>query len=243
MPEFLDLTFVYTVVAVILAGLIRGFTGFGSAMVMAPVLVHLVGPAQAVATTLALEFVVSIQLIPAAWQHRNLKMLAPLGIGAWIFAPVGVWLVVRIDEEIMRQVVSIIVLSFVIILSLGWRYQGSVKGSLSLLIGSLSGLLSGATSMGGPPVILYMMSGPNDPVKIRSTIILFFVISIFPSLGSLIWAGVLDGEVVFRVALLAPPFMIAAWIGSRFFHIASETFFRRLTLGLLTIIAVASLLA
>ena len=243
MPEFADQTFVLSLGAVVLAGLVRGFTGFGSAMIMAPVLVHLVGPAQAVATNLLLELCVSLQLIPSAWQHRNMKMLAPLGIGAWIFAPVGVWIVVVVDEQIMRQSVSIIVLSFVVILSMGWRYHGAVKSWISMIVGSLCGLLSGATSMGGPPVILYMMSGPNDPVKIRSTIILFFVLSMIPSLGSLFFAGVIDGGVLLRVALMAPPFMIAAWLGSRFFNIASETFFRRLTLTLLALIASVSLFA
>ena len=97
--------------------------------------------------------------------------------------------------------------------------------------------------MGGPPVILYMMSGPNDPVKIRSTIILFFCLSTASSLVSLIYAGVVNGDILLRVALLAPPFMFTAWLGGRFFNIASETFFRRLTLTLLALIASISLFA
>jgi uncharacterized protein len=243
MPDIFDQSFVYLTATVIVAGLIRGFAGFGSAMIMAPVLVHILGPAEAVATNMLLEFIVSLQLIPAARKYVDLKMLAPLGLGAWIGAPIGIWIVVVVNEDVMRRSVSIIVLSFVIILSLGWRYKGQVKLWLSTLIGSLSGLLSGATSMGGPPIILYLMSGPNEPIKIRSTIILYFVISVIPTVGGLLWVGVIDTEIVFRVVTLAPPFLLAAWVGSRLFHLASEVFFRRLTLVLLTIIALASLFA
>ena len=212
-------------------------------MVMAPVLVHLLGPAPAVATNLLLEFCVSAQLIPGARKHVELKTLVPLGIGAWICAPLGVYIVVVVDEQIMRQSVSIIVLSFVFLLALGWRYQGQVRSAVSVLIGGLSGLLAGATSMGGPPIILYLLSGPNDPVRVRSTIILYFVLSTIPSLIGLIWMGVVNAEMLIRVAALAPPFLLAAWIGSRFFRSASEIFFRRLTLGLLAVIATVSFFA
>jgi len=242
MPDFIDQSFIYIAVAVLVAGLIRGFTGFGSAMVMAPVLVHTLGPAEAVATNMLLEFAVSLQLVPAALKHIDFKMLAPLGVGAWLCVPLGVWIVVAVDEEIMRRTVSILILSFVIILALGWRYQGTVRIWLSTIIGGVSGLLSGATSMGGPPIILYLMSGPNDPVRVRSTIILYFVLSIIPTLGSLVWAGVISADVLFRAAVLTPPFLLTAWTGSKFFHIASEMFFRRLTLSLLAIIALTSLI-
>ncbi|MBT7747294.1 MAG: sulfite exporter TauE/SafE family protein [Alphaproteobacteria bacterium] len=243
MPYIFDQSFVYIAAVVIAAGLIRGFAGFGSSMIMAPVLVHVLGPAEAVATNMLLEFIVSLQLIPAARKHVDLKILAPLGLGAWIGVPVGIWIVVAVDEDIMRRSVSIIILLFVIILSLGWRYKGDVKVWLSTLIGCLGGLLSGATSMGGPPIILYLMSGPHDPVKVRSTIILYFVMSIIPTVAGLFWVGVIDTEILIRVITLAPPFLVAAWVGSRLFHLASEVFFRRLTLVLLTIIALVSFFA
>jgi hypothetical protein len=240
MTELLDQTFVFMAVAIIVAGLVRGFTGFGSAMVMAPVLVYFLGPAQAVATNIMLEFLVSLQLVPAARKHLDIRLLAPLGIGAFAGAPFGVWLAVVVDPEIMRRAVSIIILSFVIILAWGWRYKGAVKAWISTLIGCTGGILSGSTSMGGPPVIIYLMSGPNKPERVRSTIILYFVLSIIPTLGGLVWAGIIDKDLLLRVALLAPLFLASAWFGSRFFHIAPESFFRRLTLGLLAIIASSS---
>ena len=243
MFEFSDQSYLFTVLTVIAAGIIRGFTGFGSAMVMAPVLLHLIGPAPAVATTVLLELCVSAQLVPSALKKFDLKDLVPLGIGALVGTPVGLWIVLYVDPEIVRRIVSLTVLSFVLILGLGWRYKGTVNAWASGLVGIASGILTGATSMGGPPVILYMMSGPNTADRIRSTIILFFVVSASPTLIGLIWAGVVNGDVLFRVVTLAPPFLLAAWAGSKGFHIASEKFFRRLTLGLLALIAVASFFA
>ncbi len=55
----------WTVIGVTLvAGLMRGFAGFGSAMLMAPIFAILFGSADMVVTVVAIELVVSVQLFP-----------------------------------------------------------------------------------------------------------------------------------------------------------------------------------
>jgi len=51
-----------------LAGIIRGITGFGGAMVMAPPLALLLGPRIAVPVTMLLE---GIAALPMLWQTRD----------------------------------------------------------------------------------------------------------------------------------------------------------------------------
>ena len=243
MPDFIDQSYLFAATAVVLAGLVRGFSGFGSAMIMAPIFSHILGPAQAVAAVILLETIVSAQLVPSAYRHVNWKLLLQLGTGAAIMVPFGVWAVVLVDKDIMRQVFSLVVLVFVIVLATGWTWRGEIKNWMTVLVGGISGLLTGATSMGGPPVILYLLSNASSATQIRSTVILFFLVAGIPTLGSLVYAGAIDTSLMLYVATLAPLFLLAAWVGSRFFRIATEQFFRRLTLGLLTLIAITSLLA
>ena len=59
------------------AGLMRGFAGFGSAMLMAPIFAMLFGSADMVVTVVAIELVVSFQLFPEAPRHANWQRLTP----------------------------------------------------------------------------------------------------------------------------------------------------------------------
>ena len=55
----------------LVAGLMRGFAGFGSAMLMAPIFAILFGSADMVVTVVAIELVVSVQLFPQVRKNAD----------------------------------------------------------------------------------------------------------------------------------------------------------------------------
>ncbi len=225
----------------ILAGLIRGFTGFGSAMVMAPPFALFFSPAETVAIVLFLEYVVSAPLIPGAWRNVEWRLLVPLAIGAWIATPLGVWALLVVDETIMRRVIAGTVLTFVLILSTGWRYKRQPRTATTFGFGMLSGTFGSATGMTGPPVVLYLLSGANSPIQVRATVIIFFLLADFPPLIGLAINDVIDQTILLRTLILAPVIVVSAWLGGKGFRSANATTYRRVTLGFLSIIAVTVL--
>src|SRR5216684_6915927 len=66
----------------LVAGLMRGFAGFGSAMLMAPIFAILFGSADMVVTVVAIELVVSVQLFPQVRRQADWQVLAPMSIAA-----------------------------------------------------------------------------------------------------------------------------------------------------------------
>jgi hypothetical protein len=66
----------------LVAGLMRGFAGFGSAMLMAPIFAILFGSAEMVVTVVAIELIVSLQLFPQVRSHADWKTLMPMSIAA-----------------------------------------------------------------------------------------------------------------------------------------------------------------
>ena len=66
----------------LVAGLMRGFAGFGSAMLMAPIFAILFGSADMVVTVVAIELVVSLQLFPQVRRDADWKTLKPMSIAA-----------------------------------------------------------------------------------------------------------------------------------------------------------------
>ena len=62
----------------LLAGVVRGFAGFGAAIIQAPVFALLYPPAVGVATLAALGTVSSLQLLPGVARESTPRQLAPL---------------------------------------------------------------------------------------------------------------------------------------------------------------------
>ena len=115
----------WTALAVTLvAGLMRGFAGFGSAMLMAPIFAILFGSAEMVVTIVAIELVVSLQLFPQVRRDADWRVLAPMSLAACAAMPLGVWLLASVDKGTIVTAVSAVIVAFVLLMWSGWRYTG-----------------------------------------------------------------------------------------------------------------------
>jgi uncharacterized membrane protein YfcA len=142
-----------------LAGIIRGITGFGGAMVMSPPLALLLGPLLAVPVVLLLE---SVAAAPMTIQLRQLvrwRVIGPIAIAAGVTIPLGAYVLVNVEPQTMRRVIAAVVIVFSLLLLKGWRYSGPQRMATGVGLGTMSGVMIGATSMGGPPILLYLLAG------------------------------------------------------------------------------------
>ncbi len=240
--ELLTLDLALAAVVAVIAGLMRGFAGFGSGMMMAPVFAILFGPVETVAIVIIMEIVASIQLTPKALPDIQWRFVGPLSLMAALFMPIGAYFLGSVDPEIMTRVMAAIVLTFVLVLLTGWRYEGEKRLLPTLGIGAASGMLMAATSMGNPPVLLYMLSSRDSATTNRANIIGYFAVTQIVLLLVLMVMGLLTGPPVFRAALLAPPYLLAAWFGSQLFRQSSEQLYRRAALFFLLVVAAYGLL-
>jgi uncharacterized membrane protein YfcA len=136
----------------------------------------------------------------------------------------------------------LIVLAFVLLLMSGWRYRGRKRLPVTLGVGCASGVLAAATSMGNPPVIVYFLSGPDQPATNRANFTGYFALSLSTLLLLMTARGLIDAATVLRTALLLPVFAGAARLGARHFYRSTERRYRQLALGLLLAVAVYGLL-
>jgi uncharacterized membrane protein YfcA len=225
------------------AGLVRGVTGFGGAMVMSAPLALLIGPQLMVPIVLVLESVVAAPLL---WQTRalvNWRMMGTILAAACLFVPLGTLILVSLEPQVMRRGVALTVIVFAAILLVGWRYSGRPRLSTSLGLGALSGTMLGATSVGGPPVILYLLSGPDPVATTRANLTLYVTVTSLAGLAALWYHELLDGPAAFASLWLAPPYYLGLVAGTRVFAHVSDARFRQLTLVLLIAVSTGILLA
>lgn len=227
---YLDAKLALAAVVVIIAGAMRGFAGFGSAMMMAPIFALLFGPRAMIALVTLLELLVTVQLIPRAAREAEWRFVGPLSVAALVCMPLGGWLLVSIDTEWLTRIVASIVLVFVIVLASGWRYKGPKRLPITLGLGGVSGTMVATTSIGGPPVLIYMLAGSDKPQAVRANIITYFAFLELFLLAQLGYQGLLDEATAIRAIALTPPFVLAAYLGTRGFRASSESLYRRIAM-------------
>lgn len=224
-----------------LAGLVRGFSGFGAAMISIPLLSLLFGPQVALATLTTMEMPAQLQLLRMSRREADWKQAAPMALGGIVALPLGTWILVSIDQDLLRQAISVIVLLLVALLASGYRHTVPRRLGLDIAVGGVAGFLNGSTGLGGPPIIFYLLSGPYAPTAVRANITAFFQIGFVFVVASYFWFGVLTPERMLLGALMAPFYMAGIWGGGKLFHLASERTFRRIAYILLSVIGVGTL--
>ncbi|MEJ2612477.1 MAG: sulfite exporter TauE/SafE family protein [Candidatus Thiodiazotropha sp.] len=244
LTELFESELLYSAVAVVVAGLIRGFAGFGAAMAMVPPLSVLLGPEKAVLLVAAIETIGMLQLLPTAVRNTSREYFTPLVISACLTVPLGTYALVIIEPRLITTLMATVVLFFVFAMVLGWKNEtGYTKPGVSVA-GTVSGFLAGSTGMAGPPIILYMISPQTmAPQIVRGTLISFFGVTGFLTLIFLLYFSSVDVVVLaWYLLLLTPLFMLATYAGSHIFHRSQGRNYKNVALILLSIISITSLL-
>ncbi len=232
-PVLADWRLVAAVAATVVAGVMRGYSGFGTAVILAPVYSLLWGPRAGVPVMLLMELLVSVQLLPGAIKDADRRVVLPLGGAAAIATPFGAWILLTADGEALRRFIGGFVLVFGLLLMSGWRYHGSRPLPLNIAVGTLAGLLKGSTGMSGPPVILYLLAGLEEAKRHRANLILFFatiaIVSVIPPLVG----GLIDLAVLLRLAVLLPVMAVSVPVGTRLFRVVPDRLYRPFAMGVL----------
>lgn len=235
-------TLILAIAIALAAGAVRGITGFGGAMVMSPPLALLLGPRVAVPVVLLLE---SIVAVPMLWQTRrlvNLRIVGAILVAACLFIPLGVRVLAVADPKTMRNAIAVTVIVFSGLLLFGWRYSGKPRLATSLGLGALSGTMLGATSVGGPPVVLYLLSGPDPVTTTRANLTLYVTVTSLMGIVMLVEQRIFDAGSAQLSLWLAPAYYAGLAAGIRLFPRFDETRFRRFTLALLILVSGAILI-
>jgi uncharacterized membrane protein YfcA len=227
------------------AGIVRGFTGFGAALLLAPVLAYLFGAANGVAIIILLNMFVSVQLMSAALRVSNFAGVGWVTVGACAAMPLGVWALGSFDPEVARNAISILVIIACLFIALPYQDYLKVRSSpmLDSLAGGLGGLLHGFAGIGGPPIIIYLIAQNASAAVLRANIILSFAIINVVTTLVFFLSGLLSTTIMLQTILLTPPFLLGAWVGQNIFGRSSEKLFMRVVLILLTLVAAGMLFA
>ena len=220
-----------TALAVFVAGVVRGYAGFGTAIILAPVLGWLYSPVVAVPMIAIVDMPIAMWLLALVWRDIRWRQIGFLIPTAWAGVPLGVWLLLVVPKAAMLVFTGVLVAGSAIVLLRGWQYKGRRGPAVDAGVGLVSGVLGGSTSISGPPVVLYLFSGPGTVAQHRAQMIGFLSAASLWGIGVFIVAGALDANNAALGLAGVPVFLLGAETGRRLVRLGGDALARRIILS------------
>jgi uncharacterized membrane protein YfcA len=223
------------------AGLVRGFSGFGGAMIYMPLIAAVYEPRIAAVTLLLVDFLASTPFAISQFSRCTWREVLPISIATAFTVPLGTYLLIVLDPVILRWIIALLVLGLLAVLASGWRYRGPSTLPITAGVGMMAGIGAGAAQIAGPPVILYWLSRGNVAMTLRANLMVYFVfcgITLIAVYGS---QGLFTGKLVALALLLGIPYVAGVGIGSLFFRGASDRLYRNVAYLIVALAALLSL--
>lgn len=163
----MDINLAILAVIVFGAAFAQGFSGFGYgilAMAMLSLVTTDLERASVFITLTVTALVVTLLLRSRRDVRIDWKQAAVLILGVLVGSPFGYWFMLRQGGmPICRIVFGVVLVLFALNGLLKPHVRRHIPMALAPVFGVFSGLLSGAFSSGGPPIVLYLFSQEADP--------------------------------------------------------------------------------
>jgi len=223
--------------AVTAAGLVRGYSGFGFAMITTTSLLLVFAPTEVVPAVLLLDIAASSILARQVWRQVNWAAIAWLMLGVASGTLPGVWLLRRVPAEPMKLAVGLCILTLAGLLRCGWRPRKAPGRLTTVAAGIISGLLNGGGAIGGPPAILFFFASPAGAAVSRASLIVFFLGTDLLAASACLAAGLMSPRALSLAGWLLLPMTTGLLLGRRAFERTSSEVFRQRVLALLAALA------
>lgn len=214
--------------AVLVAGVVYGFAGFGPALVAIPVLTRYLEPEVAVLAFGMSGLGAAVTMLPRVWPQADQRATLWMLLAAAITAPPCLWLLANADPRPLRWAICAAAALALIGVATGWRVRlGSGPGP-RMALGAATGAVGGATGLTGPVVILAELASGDGAGRMRANMATFLNALNFIFLPTLILLGAFSMQALWLGALFLPLYVFGAEIGHRLFRPGLERFYRRL---------------
>jgi uncharacterized protein len=207
-----------TMASVTAAAVLRGFTGFGFGLAAVPLLSLALPPTQVVPLVVTLQVVIGVAGLRAAAIECDWRAVRSLLPGLLIGVPGGLLILTTLPANPVRLAIGAIIAFSVWLIHRGIRLRPNPSRLVSFGVGLVSGIVSGLASMGGPPVVVYLLALGHTAARMRATSIVFFMLSGCMSFVPMAARGLITRDILIWAAASLPVLFGGSRIGTWVFH-------------------------
>lgn len=233
---------------IVFAGhVVKGVTGFGSALFAVPLLLLFLDVKVVTPAFLLFDFVSGALMVASTWRSIERRLLLLLLSGMVVGTAIGTWVLLSFSHQVLKRVLGGLVISWAVAMLFDRAPQAvsrgrPIAGALAPVSGLLGGALGAVFSVNGPPIIIYLSHVVEEKQAFRATLYgVFFADACYKMM--LFAAGGLLDRGVFGLALLMAPFLIAGVLaGSRLQKLMDQDLFAKAVAAVLAVTGVLLLI-
>lgn len=200
---------------VLVAGIVRGFSGFGFALLSISSVSMVLPPAVVVPAMWILDLLAGLNLLPGIWRQVRWRSIALLVGPAILVTPLGVYLLATVPTPPMRVALAVLVFASAIALISGFQLRRMPSRGETIATGVAAGLLNGSLGIGGPPIILFYLGSPIAVEAGRASLIAAFLAMDVSGIPSMLAFGLITLDALKLLAICLPALAIGIFLGSR----------------------------
>jgi uncharacterized membrane protein YfcA len=240
------MVWIVAIVAVFLGGVCQGLTGFGFGLIVVPVLALAWDVKAAVVLGMLVGIVSLVPLLIEVREQVRFRPVLALLAGTVAGTPVGVAMLVFVDADALKLWVAAVVICLALLFPFNQRVRLRNRSlGMALAVGTISGLLRGSTSMGGPPIAFYLLGSDEGAENFRTTFLAYLLPATTMALTGFLIAGKVTPEVLAVSAVSLPGLFLGLRLGASVRHGVPPRSFQTIVLGILVLtsgMAIASVL-
>ena len=226
-------TLILSSIIVTIAFLIRGLTGFGSGLLMVPLLLLFLDIKLVVPIAVSLAVLCGILLISTfqtrKWIRKDVLIMMIAGVVLGI--PLGTYVLAAYKSSWLKMLFGLFISGYALKMLFGDKGKGERREAgnyAGLIAGFLGGCLGGMFGTGGPPVIIYLNRKINDKRVFRATLVLYFLVANTWQFATLCYARLVNMDVLRFNLYLLPAFVVGNLVGSVLHIKINQVLFNRI---------------
>ena len=222
----------FTGAVALVAGLLRGFSGFAGPAVMALVLTQFYNPLSVLTKVVVIDAMSYPLLVPSTMHEFNRRVIAVVTLATLAGLPIGTYLLTTTDPVVMKRAIAAAVALCVVVMLLGGRFRATPPIAVHIAVGLLAGIVLGATYI-ALVAMIFFFSLPASGAESRANAVFWGIVLSYALIAGHMALGNITVDDLWRSALLGLVYLVGTGAGVWWFRRTGERQFRRAVLWLL----------
>lgn len=225
-----------------LAGLVRGFAGFGLSALAMAALATIIPPIQLIPVFWFLEMSASLILMKGGWADADRRTALLLMSASALALPLGLWISLSLATQTSRLLALSILLTLAIAQLVRLRLAVLERRNGTVVTGLTAGMVTGLSGAGGMVIALYALARGLPPRIMRGTLNIYMLGGGVLGLLTHLVIGTMTQQATLRGLILILPTLLGVFAGRALFTPRWEQYYKPFCLVLLLSLCTLSLL-
>ena len=231
-----------TAATALVAGVVRGFSGFGGPALMALVLTQFYSPLSVLTKVMIIDAVSFLLLVPSTAREFNRRVFAIVTLATLAGLPFGTYLLLEMDPLVVKRAVAAAVAACVVVMLLGRGFRAPPSVAVHIAVGVLAGVVLGATYI-ALVVMIFFFSLPASGAESRANAVYWGLVISAVLIATHVVLDNITAQDLWRATLVGVFYLAGTAGGAWYFRRSGERGFRRAVLWLLLGLAAVGLVA